>query len=105
MSMGWSWALFLANETISAIVRESSPHPSAELREKLPVPSISDFDTISSTYVHNVTIIGASQQHVKDRVALVDAAFKRYDIPCGLRRNQFSVLRVWDVWLISAVAG
>ena len=81
MSMGWSWALFLANETISAIVRESSPHPSAELREKLPVPSISDFDTISSTYVDNVTIIGASQQHVKDRVALVDAAFKRYDIP------------------------
>ena len=81
MSMGWSWALFLANETISAIVRESSPHPSAELREKLPVPSISDFDTISSTYVDNVTIIGASQQQVKDRVALVDAAFKKYDIP------------------------
>ena len=64
MSMGWSWALFLANETIAAMVRESSRGPPLELRERLPVPTLEGLHTISSTYVDNVTILGESYEEV-----------------------------------------
>jgi hypothetical protein len=40
MPMGWSWALYLANECVSYAVRQSAPSPMAELREKLsPLPN------------------------------------------------------------------
>ena len=64
MSMGWSWALYLANETVASIVARSSPSPLAELRERRPCPQLDDHSTISSTYVDNVTIIGRSADEV-----------------------------------------
>ena len=54
MSMGWSWALFLANETVAAIVREiarAARGPHGELRERHPTPQLEDHHTISSTYI------------------------------------------------------
>lgn len=81
MSMGWSWALYLANETIAGIVRNSAPSPRAELRERLPCPQLEQFETISSTYVDNVTIIGRNAKVVQERCKMVDDAFKALDIP------------------------
>lgn len=81
MSMGWSWALFLANETIASIVRESSRGPPLELRERLPVPAVEGPNTISSTYVDNVTIFGEDFAEVSKRCEEVDRSFSKYGIP------------------------
>ena len=81
MSMGWSWALFLANEIVASIVGASAPHPKAELRERQVCPQLDEFETISSTYVDNVTIMGSTAEAVKIRAEKVDAAFKALDIP------------------------
>ena len=81
-SMGWSWALFLANETVASVVQESAPHPRAELRERQVCPQfIDEYETMSSTYVDNVTIMGSTADAVRQRVEQVDSAFKRLDIP------------------------
>ena len=81
MSMGWAWALYLANETIAGIVRQSAPDPRAELRERMPCPQLEQFNTISSTYVDNITIIGRSEEDVSARCSQIDNAFKQLDIP------------------------
>eukprot|EP00435_Cladocopium_sp_Y103_P010201 s4329_g2.t1 len=81
MSMGWSWALFLANETIASIVRESSKGPPLELRERLPVPVIEGPNTVSSTYVDNVTIFGEDFEQVAKRCEEVDRSFAQHGIP------------------------
>ena len=81
MPMGWSWALFLANETVAHVVRTSSPKETLELREKLPVPQVWDAGTLASTYVDNVAIVGARRQDVADRVSEIDAAFRDKGIP------------------------
>ena len=81
MSMGWSWALYLANETVASIVAQSSPSPLAELRERRPCPQLDEHSTISSAYVDNVTIIGRTAEDVSARAQLVDQAFKDLGIP------------------------
>lgn len=88
MSMGWSWALFLANETIAAIVRASAPSPHAELRERLPTPQLDDWETVTSTYVDNVTVIGLDFKCVQVRCDALDSAFKELDIPVVWSQDQ-----------------
>ena len=80
MSMGWSWALWLANETVAAIVRESSRGPYSELRERHPTPQLQDHHTITSTYVSNVTVFGDDYEQVKLRCDEVDKAFEERGI-------------------------
>ena len=81
MSMGWSWALFFAQVTISSIVRASAPDPKAELQERLPCYEMTDFSTITSTYVDNVTVFGNSFEDVSQRCEMIDHAFRQLDIP------------------------
>ena len=88
MSMGWSWALFFAQVTISSIVRTSAPDPRAELQERLPCPQMSDFSTITSTYVDNVTVFGNSFDDVSHRCEKIDAAFRQLDIPVVWTQSQ-----------------
>ena len=88
MSMGWSWALYLANETIAGIVRQSAPDVRAELRERMPCPQLDQFNTISSTYVDNVTIIGRTCQDVDQRCQQVSDAFAQLDIPVVWTQTQ-----------------
>lgn len=88
MSMGWSWALYLANETIAGIVRQSAPDVRAELRERMPCPQLDQFNTISSTYVDNVTIIGRTSQDVEQRCQQVSNALAELDIPVVWTQDQ-----------------
>ena len=81
MPMGWSWALYLANECVAHAVRRSAPSPLAELREKLPVSQLHDFSTVTSTYVDNVTILGDSYEKVKTRAASIQETFDSIGIP------------------------
>lgn len=81
MSMGWAWALYFANEIVAGIVRESAPHPRAELREKMPCPQLSEYSSITSTYVDNVTVIGRNASVVDERCRMIDKAFKDLGIP------------------------
>lgn len=81
MPMGWTWALFLANETVAHITSMSSPQSCPEIREKLRVPQLWDGKTLSSVYVDNVAIFGAKYQDVADRIQTVSKAFEDLGIP------------------------
>ena len=62
-------------------MRASSPSPCAELREKLPCPQLSEFETLTSTYVDNVTVIGRNKAEVEKRCNEIAIAFSELDIP------------------------
>ncbi|CAE7904113.1 GDCSH [Symbiodinium microadriaticum] len=79
--MGWTWALFFANETVASIVRETCEGHGCEMREKLPVPQLWDSPTITSTYVDNVAIIGARKKDVENRAQRINEAFEQKGIP------------------------
>ena len=81
MLMGWTWALFFANETVASIVRDSALGRALEMREKLPVPQMTEAETITSTYVDNVAIIGGTKSNVENRVREINSAFERKGIP------------------------
>ena len=81
MAMGWSWALFFANECISHIARMSQPERPFEFREKLPVPQLWSAPSLVSTYVDNIAVIGAHKQDVVDRSLELSRAFEQLDIP------------------------
>ena len=81
MPMGWTWALFFANETIAHLVREASLGPPLEMRERLPVPQLWEAPTVDSTYVDNVALIGARKQDVTERSVLINKVFEEKEIP------------------------
>lgn len=81
MPMGWSWALYLANECVSYAVRQSAPSPMAELREKLPTPQLLEYTTVTSTYVDNVTVLGISYDEVEERARSIQQTFDDIGIP------------------------
>ena len=83
MPMGWTWALFFANETVAHLVRQSNPDASCslEMREKLPVPQLWEARSITSTYVDNVAIVGAQKDHVEARASKIAETFANHGIP------------------------
>ena len=88
MPMGWTWALFFANETVAHIMRQTDELHHAEMRGKLPVPQLWDSRTITSTYADNVAIIGAEFEHVQNRMKKIDAAFSERQIPIVWTQDQ-----------------
>jgi len=60
LSMGWSWAIFFANESVSKDVEDAGGEKGSDVREKMPTPQLPDFRTISGTYVDNIAVIGSS---------------------------------------------
>ena len=81
MSMGWAWALYFAQSTVSNIVRFSAPNPQAEMQERLPVPQLTEYSTVTATYVDNVTIFGMSCEDVSERANKIDQSFRAIGIP------------------------
>lgn len=81
MPMGWSWALWFANETVAAIANGSSLQPPAEIREKMRVPQLWETPTVTSTYVDNVAVFGAKRSDVETRIQQLSDAFSKHDIP------------------------
>jgi hypothetical protein len=73
--------LYFANEAVAHAVSSSAASLDTELRDRLPVPRLSQFPTISSTYVDNVSIIGKSRTDVVERCQKVDDKFREDGIP------------------------
>lgn len=88
MPMGWTWALFFANETVSYIANKSGPQPSLVVREKLRVPQLWEAPSITSTYVDNVSVFGAKFKDVKLRMEQIDQAFAEHEIPVVWTHSQ-----------------
>ena len=98
MSMGWSWALFFANEAVAHTVKESSPSQVAEFRERLPVPQLSDHSTITGTYVDNVSIVGRLSADVEARCVDIKSQ-KPIDVPAGKGEIQSSFFLIFMFYL------
>lgn len=81
MPMGWTWALFFANETVAAIAKGTSIGKQLECRERMPTPQFWESETFTSTYVDNVSVFGAAKQDVCDRMQALTKAFEKHDIP------------------------
>ena len=81
MSMGWSWALFFANETISYLARGVDPQAAPEFRERMVAPQLWSSDALISTYVDNVSIIGATASAVIKKADEVTKVFEELSIP------------------------
>eukprot|EP00435_Cladocopium_sp_Y103_P025170 s756_g6.t1 len=81
MPMGWTWALFFANETVSALAGSNLLCRAPQIREKLQVPQLWEAKTLTSVYVDNVAIFGAHRSDVEERIEQVNAAFSKHDIP------------------------
>ena len=81
MAMGWSWALFLAHESVSYLARMASPSPGLELRDKRPVPQLWHGDALISTYVDNVSVVGATSEAVLERCQCLSKKFRDLEIP------------------------
>ena len=65
MAMGWSWALFFANEAVAFSVEKSKGAAAgldSQLRERKEAPVLRPGVPITGTYVDNVTILGGTRQ-------------------------------------------
>lgn len=80
LCMGWSWALFFAQQAVSFIASGQVQRPLREIRDKLPLPDINDGPLVG-VYVDNISIIGVDKQGVTKAAENVDRYFKECDIP------------------------
>ena len=82
LCMGWSWALFFANEAVAWRVSRTGPGDGSDaLRERQPVPDIRPGHTISGTYVDSVQVIGGCRADVLQRMDLISDSFASARIP------------------------
>ena len=75
LCMGWSWALFLANEAVAFAVAGRVERPLAEVRDRLPPPDLQS-GVVTGVYVDNISIIGETVDKVCEAR---DAIKKRFD--------------------------
>lgn len=80
LCMGWSWALFLANEAVAYAVAGRVERPLGEVRDKLPPPDVSH-SVITGVYVDNISIIGTSVQAVSEACQKIKSQFDSDHIP------------------------
>ena len=80
LAMGWSWALFLANEAVAHIVCGRVPAPITEVRDRLPAPVMGD-RAITGVYVDNISIIGKTAEQVTEAANRIQAYFDDINIP------------------------
>lgn len=79
LCMGWSWALYFANEAVNHIVNGFSISRS-EVRDQKPFPSFSE-QALTGVYVDNISIIGKTKDQVKSAASKIERAFAELNIP------------------------
>ena len=82
--MGWSWALYLANEIVCHQVAETSSRDNPEMeeiRDRRPAPRVLPGCPITGTYVDNVHVIGGRPGEAGRRMALIARHFEDLGIP------------------------
>lgn len=81
MSMGWSWALFLANEIVVYQSQLGSTFgPERFLRDKTPAPLLSDGPVVG-VYVDNVNVVGKRETEVQHTMDSISKRFADLGIP------------------------
>ena len=80
--MGWSWALYIANEIVSYQVSLSSVRPGRdEVRDRLPAPDVLPGAPVVATYVDNVHCFGGQPGDAGSRMEDIGDRFARLGIP------------------------
>lgn len=79
LCMGWSWALFLANEAVAHITSGRIERPIAEVRDRLPAPSLDQ--AVTGVYVDNISIIGPDVETVEAARTRIVNQFAELGIP------------------------
>eukprot|EP00435_Cladocopium_sp_Y103_P009768 s2772_g2.t1 len=79
--MGWSWALWLANEAVVNISKKHAPWVDGVLRERKPTPQLCDYRTVLGVYVDNITILGKSASDVDRRAECLQRSFDEVGVP------------------------
>ena len=80
LCMGWSWALFFANEAVAFITSGRLERPLSEVRDRLPAPEVGA-NAVTGVYVDNISIIGPSVQAVVATRDRIKTAFAELGIP------------------------
>jgi hypothetical protein len=63
--MGWSWALYFANEAVNHMVAKAAGiGPSWLMRDKGPLPELLPDHDLGGVYVDNISLIGANARRV-----------------------------------------
>lgn len=86
--MGWSWALFFAQEAVLRISGNNSPWNDGILREKKVTPQLMDHRTLLGVYVDNITILGADRDDVSMRAQALQSSFDQAGIPIEWSQQQ-----------------
>ncbi|CAK0875914.1 unnamed protein product [Prorocentrum cordatum] len=85
MCMGWSWALFFAQEAVSAMtsraLRPCSTLEPAMVREHLPAPDLNESGVMGSVYVDNITVLGKTAAVAREASAALRDEAERCGLP------------------------
>lgn len=103
MSMGWSWALYFANEATAyraALTGEAEGRDA--MREREPVPQLGPGRCVTGTYVDNVQILGGVETDYRARMSAVTSSFKNAQIPFDVSDER---TRTWRHWASSTTSG
>ena len=80
--MGWSWALFFANEAVAYRVSQTAGTDIAsEMRERKPTPCLMPGRCATGTYVDNVQVVGGTRDDCEKRMKLIKESFVAGHIP------------------------
>ena len=80
--MGWSWALYFANEIVCHQVSTSSGRPGHdEIRDRQPPPRLLPGQPVVGTYVDNVHVFGGRPGEAGQRMDAVAEHFGKLGIP------------------------
>ena len=79
--MGWSWALYFANETVATRIAAAGGTPGDAIRERQPAPSFSEHPSLTGTYVDNICIIGRTRTLAASRSERIEGASHECRLP------------------------
>ena len=80
--MGWSWALYFANEAVAFQAANTGGDGGRDaMRERQPTPTVRPGVCVTGTYVDNVQIIGGTRGDTARRMDAVTESFTSAGIP------------------------
>lgn len=89
MSMGWSWALYFANEaTAYRVAKTGSAGGRDAMREREPAPLLWPGECVTGTYVDNVQVIGGVAADCRARMSSVSSRFAGAQIPFAVEEEK-----------------
>ena len=74
--MGWSWALYFANEAVTYRVQRALPDGADKvMREMQPAPTIEPGRCVAGVYVDNVQVVGGCEADVETQMREMENLF------------------------------